>query len=324
MSHVFTRNALCVLGLLCLSAWLAQSLPAQTGPSGTLDKCQNRVHVPGPVKLVTFSAWQDTTYPYDINDLGTVVGMTGYDESSHHRNYVRYADGTVTSFSVPDRPDCTARGDRTTAGATAINNTGLIVGNSWCWDFQYAMYGSPKPFLRLLDGTIIDLSGDLRDVTDINDLGEILGWRDDCPMVVRNMAGFTTCVSQQMSGRAINNSGTIVGGWSGSGLTYTGGKFESFNYKNSAGQSLPTYFIDINNAGDILGRYSEGTPPHFHSFVLRKNGRVSTFELPYIEEAPDGLGTDDGRFNSCGDVIGHFWAVTPPDIHSFIALRLAK
>lgn len=261
----------------------------------------------------------ETAYVGDINDMRVVVGTQAVDIEPFA--FIRYPDGTFSTFDVPIQGCGTESYDVFTT-AWGINNKGMIVGTTLCMSNYQGTFG----YMRLQDGSAVFLTdphGSVRP-RGINDSGQITGVinpSDGSGQLgfLRDIAGQTTYLTYEgvgLSPWGINNAGTVVGTFNDQGFIYANGKLEFVQYADHHGNKFPTGFLDVNNAGEILGYYKVAES-NYQFFVFSKR-KFKALKLPEL--------TDVGAsaFNAFGDVAGGWYDYDQVAMKCFVAYRLAK
>ena len=251
-----------------------------------------------------------STFPTSINDEGDIAGI--YQFSGGQRSFIRYRQGSITSFEYPNTAE--------TTNATGINGNGEVVG--FYYDNTKGGNGSPAHgFLRNKDGTFNSFSYPDAIHTfahGINDKREIVGAYEDCDGLVRGFLfhsvgsfsslDFPGAASTVPTG--INNEGDIIGYWRDPQFGDRG------FLRHADGTFVPimpdpttyTHPKGINNSGDLVGQTGLGT------FIRRKDGTLSLFDHPAC------LGsscTSPTGVNSQLEVVGHYQISS--GVHGFIA-----
>lgn len=192
--------------------------------------------------------------------------------------------------------------------AWGINNQGQIVGQSVVGD------GVNPGMLHgfLLDNgavtTIDDPDGQTTIPRAINDAGQIVGTYQISPgelfehAFLLNHGSYATidppAHGQIVFATGVNNSGQIVGSFTGSndvyhGFEYAGGQFRRIDVSGLAS----TETFGINNAGEIVGGYI--TAKGRHAFLLA-NEKHTVFDYPGSPE------TTALAINNQGDIVGDY------------------
>ncbi len=229
---------------------------------------------------------QETT-PWDINSQGQIVGSTG------NQAFV-YDSGNYTILSFP--------GSAST-NATGINNLGQIVG-------AYVSNANVVSGYIYANGNYTSLSDPLYNIIQplgINDLGEVVGvWGnssnpetgfiyDDGVYTELTDPGFSQVVPY-----GINDSGQIVGELFSDtnpdvieAFIYTNGVYNILQMPSSS--VIQTYARGINNSGQIVGYYDDGT---VRQGFMYSDGVYTTIDFPFTNY------TQPLGINDLGDVVG--------------------
>lgn len=211
------------------------------------------VRLSGPGYLLTADKFTmigiagDVTFPFDINDVGEIVGTYG-------RSGFLLGGGVFTRIDFPSA---------TFTGARSINDAGQILG----------IYSDPRNGLHgflLSEGvfTTIDFpEAKSTAASGINNAGQIVGSYSDVNGVSHGflLSGgvFTTidfpgALNSYAAG--LNNTGHIVGGSFVNddyrAFLFTSGTFTSIEYPDVFNRS--TRVRDINDSGQIVGDYNVG------------------------------------------------------------------
>jgi probable HAF family extracellular repeat protein len=170
-----------------------------------------------------------------------------------------YSDGSYTTLDVPGATDTTAFG---------INNLGQVVG--WYNTPDSSVPGGSSQYGFLYsNGTYTTLN---HAAVSINDAGQVVvGYYS-----VYSNGSYTSLPAIGVNGfqyLGINNSGQIVGSYSGGGFNYSNGSYTTLNYPSASG----TGASGINNLGQIVGFYDTGGVNHG---FLYSNGSYSSISFP--------------------------------------------
>lgn len=283
MMHVLSRLQL---------SWLIMTLLLGIGGSQSL------------VAQVRVFCGTESGGPSDINDRRVIVGTQVFGDGIVPAHpFIYRPGGTLSNYSVPVNG---CRYDLEITTAYGINNLGMIVGKAECFDPP-----GESGYLRLRDGTNVFLTDPHGDVfpLSINDSGHIVGFITGPSGLyagfIRNIAGQTKYLKYKgtpLVPSAINDRGTIVGTFNEHGFTYFHHRLRLIQYTNSSGKKLPTFFLDINRRGEILGYYrkDDGTVQYF---VFTTHHTFRPIQLPNLGES----GAIPATFNSRGDVAGIFF-----------------
>jgi len=180
-----------------------------------------------------FSA--NSTYAYDINDQGQIVGQ--FNDASKVTHGFLYQGGNYIVIDVPDT--VVMWGTNNTVAATSalgINNLGQIVGyftdiwgNQCPFLYSEGKYENIDPQFTLWLGAV---------ATDINDAGQIVGEAPEMNEAYTYRLGFL----------------------------YSQGHFRQFDIPNSR----DTIATGINNIGQIVGTFTEEGPNYFTPGVTKR------------------------------------------------------
>jgi len=238
-----------------------------------------------------------SSYAYDINDAGVIVGSSDVTGDSHTHAFA-YSGGVMIDLG-------TLGGSA--SSAQAINNGGTIVGWSW------ASSGPGYRAFICSGGSMTDLGtlgGTQCCAYDINDAGTVVGWSwtsgNSAQYAFSYSGGVMTDLGTlggvNSSAHEVNSAGTVVG-WSYG----ASGEMRAFSHSRGVMTDLGTlggnwtHAYGINNAGTIVGvsRTADGVK---HAFSFR-DGQMTDL-APYL--ASIGL-TGDGSaiaINERGDIVG--------------------
>jgi uncharacterized membrane protein len=234
--------------------------------------------------------------PWAINDRGDVVGSASYSCNggfSCEVSFLRFADGTVTTFSASSTP-----GNSTTA--KAINAKGQIAG-------YYADPGGlPHGFIRQRDGKIrtVDVPGAQSVILyAINDEGYAAGLFQDTATHGLLVAPDGTQTVINVPGahdtlvNGLNDDGTIVGS-----SFYDGGSQAA--YLRAADGTITTIdgaFISeanaIDRSGNVVGYYQPEN--RGFAFLRRPSGELVTLKIK--DSYSEATSVNDG-----GTVVGYY------------------
>jgi hypothetical protein len=214
-------------------------------------------------------------------------------------------------FTTIDEPNA----DQNFLDGTAvqdINNTGVVVGD-------YGNNGNRFGFYELL-GIFTTLFGPAgaSNVTanGVNASGQIVGSYDDINgnpgSYIYSGGTYTTLAADNLT--AINDAGIVVGwrflnGGTIQGFRYIGGGNAGFIDVAVPGANYTLPF-GINNAGDIVGEFSDNSPSHFHGF-LDHNGTYTVLDDPLATN-----GTWATGINNQGQIVGKY--VDGSGTHSYL------
>lgn len=190
-----------------------------------------------------------------VNSYGTVVG-SAYFTNAASQGFVRYAGGGVKYYLVPNS---------LFTSFTARNDNGVSIGT-------YALIGTVTVKSFILNGsTFTSISFPQRGprgtiVTGINKWNTVVGYYIDSNQMYHGFKRYSNGSvvtldypgAQSTSPAAINDFGTIVGGYSdasGSGdFIYHNGQWATLDFSaESVGEGTTTSAVGISNAGVILG-----------------------------------------------------------------------
>jgi sugar lactone lactonase YvrE len=313
-------TSLARITILSLCLILAAAMPSRPqGSAGAFTTFE----VPGAGK----GAMQGTL-PISINTGGSIAGIY-IDPNSIMRGFVRAADGTISTFDVPNSAAATG------TYPFSINAGGDIAG----------MYYGTKPayhgFLRTADGkiTTFDVPGASgathrgSTAISINAAREITGFYTDDNAArhgfLRAADGKITTFDAPGAAAdyqlgtlplSINSAGDITGTYSDANYIYHGfiraanGAFtapiDMPNAAKSAGgpnmsNLAGTLPISINTKGDITGIYVDSKRVH-HAFVIPAGGTASTFDAPNVGANLMISGTMPFSINSSGAISGTY------------------
>jgi len=253
----------------------------------------------------------ETTYAFGINSAGDIVGAVGI-------HGFLYSGGTFTPIDVPGAFSTAAEG---------INNNGQIVGSYrdsvGTHGFLYRD-GSFTPIDVPGSGTV---NGAATRANGINAAGEIVGDFDSSTGThgylysggVFTIIDFPDSYFTQAFG--INARGQIVGSMAfpgvggDSGFVYSRGIFTPLNDPASnSGGDLVTIALGINNAGQIVGLFTDG---EYRGFVY-DDGTFTTIDLPAGgDEFNPALG-----INEAGQIVGYFNSAT--GVHGYLATPMHR
>jgi uncharacterized membrane protein len=238
------------------------------------------------------------TRPAAINDRGQIVGEY-VDRAGRSHGYLQQADGTVVTIDPPG------------AGATVVTDVddqGRVVGISI--DAKQTTFTS---FLRDPDGRFTTISHPDADLygtrpQGINNQGQIAGSYVDASNrthgFVLSDGVFTTVDAPDAPGNTtvldIDDRGRLVGV---SGLV-------SYSYlADGRGQPIEidapgvvsdTYASGINNRGQIVGSFDQGSARRYHGFLRDRWGRFRRIDVPGAK------GTVASRNNDRGQIVGSY------------------
>jgi len=178
-----------------------------------------------------------------INDSGQIVGTDAVGSTGHSQLFLD-SHGTITQLPLPS---FAAASRATGCSATAINNSGVVLGG--CDDASSDFHG-----VVWQNGTPTDLGtlgGPQAEAAGINNLGQVVGFAQtstdaDHGFVWSN--GKMTDLGLNFFPAAINDNGVIVGG----DEIYSGGTLQNLNNLTPAGSPQIQNAVGINDNGQIL------------------------------------------------------------------------
>ena len=264
----------------------------------------------------------DGTFALGINSLGLIVGY--YYDSSHAEHGFLYHKGVLPSYGTLNDP---LGADGTVANG--INDDGQIVGNYEDSSGVYHGFLYYGGFYTTIDdalgteGTI--LSG-------INNAGEIAGVYFDSsgtahsflatPPPTTTSYTFSTFDDPLSTG----TEGTIVSGVANGGNILAGNYYDSggkaYGFAYLLGSFLPvnvpgstsTYVVGINDAGQIIGGYTDSSGEHGFIYNHDSGGTYITLNDPL---SANGLvGTQVNGINDAGQVVGDY--ADSSGVHGFL------
>ena len=248
----------------------------------------------GTIPRATYSP--PTSESAGINDFGHVVGYAAlssftYYEGGYPSEYVighpfLYKDGVMTDLGL------LAWGS---GAATAINNSGQVVGNSvdgnWSSHaFLYKDDGDPNTADMKELGT---LGGTDSQAYGINDSGQVVGlssiadnqnyhaflYKDGVMKDLGLLGGTYRSYYSNSQANGINNSGQVVG-WSADDI----GHQHAFLYKDGVMKDLGTlggsnsWAYGINTSGQVVG-YSDTSSGEYHAFLYDGSATLKLQDL---------------------------------------------
>jgi probable HAF family extracellular repeat protein len=273
------------------------------------------------------------TVPYSINDLGVVAGQ--YEDAQFlYHGFIRYRDGSFTTFEAPD----VASGAVGTL-AFSINVEGVVAGIYLNSDLVY------HGFVRDSDGKItdFDVPGAGTDAfqgtypcqeTCINWQGQVAGFYYDANTAthgfVRELNGKLTLIDVPGAGKgayegtvvsSINWDGTTTGYWSDSSNFYYGfvrtpdGKITSFDIPSANFPGQGTVGYSINFSDTVAGAYFDSNFA-YHGLERFPCGSIATFSAPHSGGGAN-QGTRASANNQQGTVVG--WYIDENNLnHGFV------
>ncbi|NOS71458.1 MAG: hypothetical protein HOP33_16175 [Verrucomicrobia bacterium] len=232
----------------------------------------------------------------DINSSRTVIGQIYTTNGGYVFSAFSYSGGVLVNLG-------TLAGD-TDSGASAINDSGVIVGTSS--NPNTAVRG-----IRYSGGVMSAINGGApyTYASGIDDSGVIVGETGAAPVAFVNNGGVVTTLGTlggpYSGAAAINNSGTVVGRADVTpslthAFRYAGGVMTDLGGLFSAGN--PSYAWDINDAGIIVG----DSIVNGYSRAFRYNASVMT-ALP----TPNVFHSTAEAINSAGLIVGSYTAPSP-------------
>jgi hypothetical protein len=282
------------------------------------------------------------TYPVSINDL---MVITGYYKTQHGetRGFVRYDDGSITTFAVSGALSTVPVG---------INHGGDIAGYYLApleTDPSIPYINEvPQGFVRTADGTVTTFGNTLSLENSshfwalpvgINVAGEIVGNNFEANLsytvFTRSAAGSFSGFFLGPSGvsstvaTGINSSGAILGFlslekqarqgflWSGTGTPPSAAS--NTTTPIIAGESTWTTPTAVNDEGDIVGCYLKFN--NYLAFLRDQEGVITTLDLP--GESQCDLSINDGglivgSYVSAAKLITGFMKPLHGDVHAFL------
>jgi hypothetical protein len=252
-------------------------------------------------RFETFSApgSPDIT-PDSINSAGAVAGSYG---ETRGDGFVRRADGTFTTFTVPGVFPSSS------TNPIAISNSGAIAGP------YFDTSGKEHGFIRLKEGAFYTIDyPDSNDtgITGINNGGSVTGIYLDASFnehgFVRGPSG--AWVSFDVPGGdfgiftptlTINDSGIVAGSYR-QGTTQEGFLWQEGASLTSFAVSgaVSTWTSGINSRGDVTGGYQDSNFVA-HGYIRGPAGTIYTFSAPDAAQ-----GTYPVGINDKGDVAGYY------------------
>ncbi|MFA7237611.1 MAG: DUF3466 family protein [Phycisphaeraceae bacterium] len=231
-----------------------------------------------------------------INNSGQVVGRTSLADGSYHG--FLYSNGNMTDLG--------------TMGATAINDSGQVVGGQFL-------------YINGVTTNLGTLGGPYSVAYDINNSGQVVGMSRNAPVDAWDRAFLWTNGAMTNLGTlggsegtseayAINNNGQIVGN------TSTPSGYRSFLYSNGAMTNLGTLgghynaqssASDINDSGQVVGGSFSSAPDFANHAYLYNSGTMADLGT---------LGGSDSwarAINNSGQIVGEASTATHGQ-HAFI------
>jgi hypothetical protein len=258
-------------------------------------------------------------YPYSINEKGEIAGYyilhLGTQGDSAPHGFVRAADGTITTFDVPES---FFQGMFLGTLAFSINAAGAITG------FYYKPQSQiSHGFVRDPEGnfTTFDPPGSISTIPQsINAGGDVTGYYNEANLVVHGFVrldngtviSFDPPESVATKAVSINAKGAITGYYQDANmrvhgfLRRHGGTIVSFDPPESMGTTV----AGINNAGAITGSYTVANGRTF-GFVRDPQGRFRSFD-PGVNTFPDSINNEGAVTGSYTDANGRHGFVRAP------------
>jgi hypothetical protein len=278
------------------------------------------------------------TLGLDINDFGTITGLSR-DENSVRHGFLRYPDGRFVIFDHPNAGTNGATGQGTRVGG--LNLLGAVAGSVRdANNFDTPYVRDPAGNFHTLslpdfgggNGNAINLwgvmVGNFLKLSDPNSLAFLhyhgLLFNPNGSVTIFDPPGST--MTEIPPARAINDFGSVTGDyWVCSAdlsscavhgfIRSADGKYTSFdapgaNPDPNVGGTFPQA---INQLGDVTGYYGDANSV-FHGFVRSADGRFTTFDFPTTctktSTPPDDCafeGSFPSAVNDLGDVVGTYY-----------------
>ena len=230
------------------------------------------------------------TFPFDINDVGQIVGV--FQDSNNIQHGFLYSNGTYTTLNDPSAATPNGVGGLGTY-ANSINGSGQIVGlyaDGTGVNHGFLYSGGTNGTYSTLDDPSASGAGTV--TFGINDSGQIVGYSYTRRLTAFLYSGGTngTYTTHQTSGTSsglftsplgINDSGQIVGYYrdgngNNQGFLDSNGTFTTLTVPGASGTN--TVPAGINNAGQIVGYYVDSSGVA-HAF-LYSGGTYTTLDNP--------------------------------------------
>jgi hypothetical protein len=230
-----------------------------------------------------------------VNDSDAVVGS--YQLYQTQYGFTRSSDSPFTKYLVPGSTGTTLGG---------INDNGEMVG-SYTYIEDYNTLG--RGFRVRSGGEFVSIdhpSATSTFATGVNNLEQVVGYyysqQGTTQGFILSKGQFTNLIAPGATvtePQAINDSGTVVGTWSGfnpQAFIYSGGTYTLETGPSGSGE---TFFQGINDNNDVAGYYlnTNVSPPVFQGFVY-------TGGTYYIVTIPNTTNVEVGGINNKGDISG--------------------
>ena len=233
-----------------------------------------------------------------INDSGAIAGWSGgIGMNIAFGDAYSFSNGLFTNIGRPDGANA--------AFSTAINNNGWIVG----YGFPGPTQAPPTSGFLYHDGNmeVIFSSNTGASAEDINDSGTVVGWTSsagvETALIYSN--GTTTQIPGLIRGLQISNEGAILGlskdneenlhlNILSNGQLQDLGISFPLTYQTEGGPLFTKWEFHMNNLGQIVGNYTNGTP------FLYSDGQSKSFPT-----APEGGIFYPSGINDLGQVVGN-------------------